>query len=139
MIHITDQPLSFEQARQAVSDPAHGAIVLMEGRTRDHNGGRRVVRLEYELYPEMVTVELQRIHSEILTAHAVGKMAFLVRSGAVPVGEPSVIVAAGAAHRAPAFAACRQAIDDLKRRAPIWKREVFEDGQEWVGQQEGTP
>jgi len=91
------------------------------------------VRLVYDLYPEMVEAELEKIEAEILDAHPVGKVAFLVRTGPVAVGEVSVIVAVGAAHRAAAFDACRKGIDELKRRAPIWKREVFEDGEEWVG------
>ena len=124
---------------RAVSDDGHGAVVVFEGRTREWNGDRKVLRLEYELYPEMVERELEAVEAEILENHAVGRMAFLVRSGPVPVGEASVIVAAGAAHRGAAFDACRKGIDELKRRAPIWKKEVFEDGEEWVGHQSGGP
>ncbi|MBI5837475.1 MAG: molybdenum cofactor biosynthesis protein MoaE [Candidatus Eisenbacteria bacterium] len=132
MIRITHLPLDAAEATRAVYDPAHGAVVVFEGRTREWNRERRVVRLEYELYPEMVERELERIEGELLENHRVGRVAFLVRSGAVPVGEVSVVVAVGAAHRADAFAACRAGIDELKRRAPIWKKEIFEDGQEWV-------
>ena len=133
MIRIYDHLLDADEAVRAVSDPAHGAVVVMEGRTRATNAGRRVVRLEYELYPEMVERELERIEAEISDQHTIGRIAFLVRSGRVPVGEASVVVAVGAAHRGPAFAACRAGIDELKRRAPIWKKEIFEDGEEWVG------
>ena len=139
MILVTDRPLRYEDAERAVSDPGHGAVVVFEGRTREWNGGRRVVRLEYELYPEMVERELERLEAEILETHAVGKVAFLVRSGAVPVGEASVIIAVGSGHRKAAFDACRMGIDELKRRAPIWKKEVFEDGEEWVGHSSGNP
>jgi molybdopterin synthase catalytic subunit len=132
LIRITHEVLDSAEAVRAVSDPAHGAVVVFEGRTREWSGGRRVLRLEYELYPEMVERELEKLEAEILAAHQVGRVAFLVRGGLVPAGEVSVVVAVGAGHRAAAFAACRAGIDELKRRVPIWKKEVFEDGQEWV-------
>lgn len=139
MIRITSDPLSYEEAVRAVSDPAFGAVVVFDGRTRESNAGRRVLRLEYELYPEMVERELECLSAEILAAHPVGRIAFLVRGGAVPVGEASVIIAVGSVHRGPAFAACQMGIDELKRRVPIWKKEVFEDGEEWVGHHGAHP
>ncbi|HVP39569.1 MAG TPA: molybdenum cofactor biosynthesis protein MoaE [Candidatus Saccharimonadales bacterium] len=132
MVRITTQPLDAAEAVRAVEGPEHGAVVVFEGRTRQWSGGRRVVRLEYELYPEMVERELELLTAEILEAHPVGRVAFLVRGGPVPVGEASVVVAVGAGHRAAAFAACRHGIDELKRRVPIWKKEIFEDGEAWV-------
>ncbi len=132
MIHITREPLDAAQAVRAVEGSEFGAVAVFEGRTRQWSEGRRVLQLEYELYPEMVERELERLEAEIEEAHPVGRVAFLVRYGCVPVGEASVVVAVSAEHRAAAFAACRMGIDELKRRAPIWKKEVFEDGAEWV-------
>jgi len=138
VIRITTELLDTAEAIRAVSAPELGAVVVFEGRTREWNAGRRVVRLEYELYPEMVEQELERLTAEILEAHPVARVAFLVRGGPVPPGETGVVVAVGAGHRDAAFAACRMGIDELKRRAPIWKKEVFTDGEEWVGSQGGA-
>ena len=132
LIRITTERLDPAPAVQAVAGPEYGAVVVFEGRTRDRQAGRRVVRLEYELYPEMVTRELERLSAELVAAHEIGRVAFLVRHGPVPVGETSVVIAVSAPHRQAAFRACEQAIGELKRRVPIWKKEVFEDGSDWV-------
>jgi molybdopterin synthase catalytic subunit len=109
-----------------------GAVVSFVGTVRATNHGKRVVRLEYEAYPEMAL----RIFDHI-AAHAREKWAARVsihhRTGSLEPGEISVVIAAAAPHRADAFEACRHAIEALKKDAPIWKRELYPDGSSWVG------
>jgi molybdopterin synthase catalytic subunit len=114
-----------------------GAIVSFLGTTRDHHEGRRVVRLEYEAYEPMALEALARIEHEAVARFAVASCAVVHRLGEVPVAEASVAVVVTAAHRGPAFDACRWAMDELKRAVPIWKKEHFAEGDAaWV---EGHP
>jgi molybdopterin converting factor subunit 1 len=115
---VTDAPLELERLARAVRSPAAGAIVTFAGTTRD------VSRLEYEAYAEMAEERMRLILSEALERHGLEAAAAEHRVGAVPLGEPSVIIAVSAAHRAEAFAGAREAIDRIKAEAPIWKREV---------------
>src|SRR6266511_4414474 len=117
-VALTDSALSLDAAFRAVCLPECGGTALFVGTTRDHSEGQRVETLEYEAYEELATRDL---------AH---------RLGIVPVGEPSVIVAASAGHRAEAFAGCRELIDELKRQVPIWKKERWAGGGRWVGSPE---
>lgn len=130
---VTEEPLSVERLATAVGRPGAGAIVVFCGTTRD------VDRLEYEAYREMAEERIAAILAECSTAHALEAAAAEHRVGAVPLGEPSVIVAVSAAHRGEAFAGAREAIDRIKAEAPIWKLEVREgeggDDRRWV---EGT-
>ena len=117
--------------------PACGAVVLFLGTTRDHHEGRRVTRLAYEAYEPMARSALGAIERETCARHDVAHCAIVHRLGEVPLSEASVAVVVAAAHRGPAFEACRWAMDELKRSVPIWKKEFFETGgSEWV---EGTP
>jgi molybdopterin synthase catalytic subunit len=114
-----------------------GAIAQFQGTTRDHHGGRRVTRLEYEAYESMAQAVLDRLEREAIERVGVASCAIVVRLGEVPAGEASVVVTVAAGHRGPAFDACRWAIDSLKLAAPIWKKEHFAGGgADWV---EGTP
>jgi molybdopterin synthase catalytic subunit len=114
-----------------------GAIALFLGTTRDHHQGRRVTRLAYEAYEPMALVALERLEREASARYEVASCGIVHRLGEVPLAEPSVAVVVAAAHRGPAFDACRWAMDELKRTVPIWKKEFFaEGGAEWV---EGTP
>lgn len=113
--------------------PECGAVALFLGTTRDHHGGRRVLRLAYEAYEPMAVAALERIEREAASAHGAARCAIVHRLGEVPVAEPSVAVVVASVHRAAAFDACRWAMDELKRTAPIWKKELFEDGgADWV-------
>lgn len=126
-VRIAVGPLSPERLRQAVADPAAGAIVCFEGVTRE------VQRLDYEVYAEMASERIELIARECAARHELCAIAVEHRSGSVPLGEPSVIVAVSAPHRAAAFAAAREAIDRIKDEAPIWKRELHADGTaRWV-------
>ena len=99
--------------------------------------GRTVVHLEYDAYPEMAESEMARIAEDVKGRHEILHIAMAHRTGHVPIGEASVIIAVSAAHRGPAMDACHEAIDTLKQTVPVWKKEVFEGGEEWIGR-EGT-
>ena len=124
---VTAEPLSVEALTAAVGRSGAGAIVAFEGVTRE------VSRLEYEAYAEMAEERIAAILGDCIERHGLEDAAAEHRTGSVPLGEPSVIVAASAAHREEAFAGVREAIDRIKAEAPIWKREVESDGgSRWV-------
>ncbi|XP_066311642.1 molybdopterin synthase catalytic subunit-like [Miscanthus floridulus] len=114
-----------------VRDLSAGAIATFEGTTRDHFAGRRVVELRYEAYAAMARRRLAAILWEARSRHVLRRLAVAHRLGPVPVGEASVFVAASATHRADAMEACRYVIDELKSSVPIWKKEVYDDGEVW--------
>ncbi|HLI31681.1 MAG TPA: molybdenum cofactor biosynthesis protein MoaE [Solirubrobacteraceae bacterium] len=114
---LSAQPLSLDRAVRAVESPAAGALVVFCGMTRD------VPALEYEAYAEMAEEQLAQIGRGVAERHGLQALAIEHRLGRVPLSEPSVVIAASAAHRAEAFAGAREAIDLIKELAPIWKRE----------------
>jgi molybdopterin converting factor subunit 1 len=130
-------PLELAAVVAEVQSPAAGAIATFIGTTREQSRGRVVIELEYDAYPEMAEAEMRRIADAVVARHDVLAVAMAHRVGLVPIGEASVIIAVSAAHRGPAMAACREAIDTLKQTVPIWKKEVFQGGEEWIGR-EGT-
>ena len=131
---VVDRPLSLDEAVEAVGGAGAGAggIVTFTGTVRADTRGRRVLRLEYEAYRPMAERVLARIGEEVGAAHG-AHLAVIHRVGVLAPGDAAVVIAAAAAHRAPAFRACEECLERLKREVPIWKREVFEDGLEWVG------
>jgi molybdopterin synthase catalytic subunit len=131
---LSDEPLSLEEvAREVASDDA-GAIATFVGTTRAHSRGRQVIRLEYEAYEGMAEAEMERIAGTLRDRHDVIDVAIHHRVGPVEIGETSVVIAVSAAHRAAAFDACREAIDTLKQTVPLWKKELYVGGEEWIGQ-----
>ena len=126
-------PLPVGAATEWAGRPDCGAIVLFSGTARDHYEGRPGVSvLEYEAYTEQVVPRLARIADEArLRWPAVGRLVLLHRVGPVPVGESAVVVVASAGHRGDAFDAARFCIDTLKTTVPIWKREVWAEGESW--------
>jgi molybdopterin synthase catalytic subunit len=127
MIALVATPLDPAALLAAVSDPDHGGTALFVGTTRREAGVREVTELRYQAYEELALAELRAIAAEAGAAYS-ARVAVEHRTGPVGVGEPSVVVAASAAHRPAAFAACRYVIDELKARAPIWKQTVHADG-----------
>lgn len=124
---ISGEPLSLDGLARSVRRPGAGAVVVFQGVTRD------VDHLDYEAYREMAEQRIEAILRDCVKRHGLEAAAAEHRTGAVPQGEASVIVAVSAAHRAEAFAAAREAIDRIKAEAPIWKREVERDGSShWV-------
>ena len=133
MPFLSDVPLDPAELSAGVAAQEQGAVVSFVGLVRDHHGGRRVARLEYSAYGPMAEAECARIVAEAESRWPV-RIALEHRIGALEIGDAAVAVAAGAAHRDEAFAACRYAIEEVKRRVPIWKKEFYADGSvEWVG------
>jgi molybdopterin synthase catalytic subunit len=132
MTGLRDAPIDLDEAVRAVRDPEHGGIATFLGTTRRERGRREVAEIVYEAYAELAEAELGAIAAEAASRFG-ARLAVLHRVGPVAVGEPSVAVAASAPHRDAAFAACRYGIDELKARAPIWKRTVYADGgADWI-------
>lgn len=129
---IVQKPIDVEQLIQAVEDPGAGAVCTFLGVVRDTNLGRDVDYLEYEAYPEMAVPAMQRIADEVRERWDVIDVAIVHRVGRLEIGEASVGIAVSSPHRAEAFEACHFAIDRLKESVPIWKKEVWTDGEEWI-------
>ena len=109
-----------------------GAVALFLGIVRNHNQGRRVRYLEYHDYPEMTGPEMQRIEAEATRRFDVSRIVVVHRTGRLEIGEVAVAVAVASHHRAAAFDACRFVMDTLKQSLPVWKKEFFEGGDEWI-------
>jgi molybdopterin synthase catalytic subunit len=130
---VLAEPLSLDRVVAAVRSPEAGGVVTFTGNVRGVNHGVRIERLEYEAYTEMAEKVLRALCDEIEAEIPGARLAVEHRVGVLAVGETAVVIAASAAHRAEAFTACRAMIDRLKDRAPIWKKEVGENGEVWVG------
>ena len=139
MFRVTDKPIELQELVNYVSDAEAGAIATFIGTTRNNNEGRKVTALDYDGYPEMAEKELRRIGADAKTKWPICKMAIVHRLGPVQITEASVIIAVSAGHRDAAFAACRFAIEEIKKTVPIWKKEVYEGGEVWIGTQTGQP
>lgn len=130
---IRGERLSLDEIVAEVRRPGAGAIATFEGTVRDVNEGRAVTLLEYEAYGPMAEAELGKILDEIRAELPEVRVAAAHRVGSLSVGDAAVLCAASAPHRGEAFRACRLAIDRIKARLPIWKREHGPDGPYWVG------
>ncbi len=137
MYQITEGELSVEDVAAKVRHSSCGAITIFVGTVRDVSKGRKVLYLEYEAYKEMAEKKLAEIGEEIRSRWGLDRVAISHRVGRLDLGEASVVIAVASPHRAEAFEACRLAIEALKKTVPIWKKEVWEDGEVWVGL-EGT-
>ncbi|MCA9567580.1 MAG: molybdenum cofactor biosynthesis protein MoaE [Myxococcales bacterium] len=130
MIALVHERIDVAAVRRAVDDPGCGAVLVFEGVGRDVFEGRPVLALEYEAYAEMAVPEMERIAAEC-RARFDARVAMVHRTGRVEIGEPSVVIAVSTPHRAAAYEASRYAIDELKVRVPVWKKEVYADGSAW--------
>jgi molybdopterin synthase catalytic subunit len=139
MFRVTHSPIALDELIAHVTDPEAGAIATFIGTSRNHNEGRRVVALDYDGYAEMAEKELARIGEAARSKWPICRIAIIHRLGPVQITEASVIIAVSSAHREAAFAACRFAIEEIKKTVPIWKKEVFEGGEVWIGTQTGEP
>jgi molybdopterin synthase catalytic subunit len=129
---VVERPLALAEVVDAVASPASGGLVTFTGVVRDATRGKRVVRLEYEAYPGMAERKLEEIGGAVAAEHG-ADVAIVHRVGVLLPGEAAVVIACAAPHRTAAFRACEACIERLKKDVPIWKREVYEDGSEWVG------
>jgi molybdopterin synthase catalytic subunit len=135
---ISPKPLDVDGAIAAVSDPGAGAVATFIGTVRESpaapgNADRSVVRLDYDAHPTLAHEKLRAIVEAATTKWDLVKIVAIHRSGECAVGEPSVVIACSAPHRGDALNACHWIIDEVKSGVPIWKREVYADGSEWIG------
>jgi molybdopterin synthase catalytic subunit len=131
-ISLTDQPLNIADCIAWVQSGHCGGINVFIGTVRNSTKGKKVVRLEFEAYDGMAVKEMSKIAERAIEQWPVERITIHHRTGVLQVGEVPVVIAVAAAHRAAAFEACRFVIDTLKEQVPIWKKEVFEDGEVWV-------
>jgi molybdopterin synthase catalytic subunit/molybdopterin converting factor small subunit len=130
---IQTEPLSLDKVVDEVRTEQAGAIATFVGTTRVQSRGRTVLHLDYEAYEEMAEQVMSELAAELKTRYDVCEIAIHHRAGRVEIGEASVVIAVSAPHRQDALAACKDAIDTLKERVPLWKKEVYEGGEEWIG------
>jgi len=130
LVRLVREPI--DVASLAGTTPADGALCLFVGVVRNENQGRAVLRLEYEAYEEMALFLMEEIAAQTRRLHPVTDVHLVHRLGRLEIGEVSVAVAVTSPHRAEAFAACRFAIDTLKAKVPIWKKELYADGSAWL-------
>jgi len=130
---LNDEPLSLDRVVDEVRDERAGAIATFTGTTRATSRGRDVVHLDYEAYEGMAEQVMAEIARELSDRYELCAVAVHHRTGRVAIGETSVVIAVSAPHRSDALAACRDAIDQLKERVPLWKKEVYAGGEEWIG------
>ena len=131
---LTTEPIDVGMVARRVVLPECGATVTLDGYAREWTKGKRTLYLVYEAYDEMALTEMHRLGTEAHQKFDIAHLGIVHRTGRLEIGETSVVIAASAPHRQAAFQACEWAIKELKRTVPIWKKEVFESGEEeWVG------
>ena len=131
-IQISPTALNIQSAIDWIMSPESGGIDVFIGTVRNATKGKPVIRLEFEAYEPMALAEMEKIVKQAFEQWPVQRALIHHRTGVLQVGEVPVIIAVSAAHRAAAFDACRYIIDTLKQTVPIWKKEIFEDGEVWV-------
>jgi molybdopterin synthase catalytic subunit len=133
MIQLIREPIDFNALTEMVRCPGAGAVVTFLGTVRDLTGEQVTVALDYDAYPQMAERKLAEIEAETRSRWPIGEIALVHRLGHLDIGDVSVAVAVSCPHRHQAFEACRFAIDQIKERVPIWKKENWADGRtEWV-------
>ncbi len=130
---VVDAPLSLDALSQSIAAESSGAIASFLGIVRKRSRGREVLHLEYEAYREMAIAKMREIGDEIHARWPVDEIAIVHRVGRLRVGEASIAICVAAPHRREALAACTYAIERVKTAVPIWKKEVWSDGSEWIG------
>lgn len=131
-VWITDSPIDVGSVIASAGTSHDGAVATFIGRVRDHSDGVAVRRLDYEAYAEMAEVEMRRIGEELFARGGIGTITIVHRTGALVIGDASVVVVVAAPHRNTAFPACEEALERIKSTVPVWKREHTDDGAHWV-------
>ena len=139
MFKIVNHSLDATEIGKLVRTDADGAVCVFLGVARKYSRGREVVHLEYEAYPEMAEKKMAEIGDELRVKFGAERVAILHRTGVLEIGEASVAIAVATPHRREAFAACQYAIDRLKETVPIWKKEVWASGEQWIGWEGQAP
>ncbi len=132
IFQLVREPIRPQEILDAIKAPEDGALVVFDGFVRDNFKGKKTLYLEYEAYEPMARAKMHEIGAEIRAKFPIHRVAIIHRLGRLEIGQTSVWIAVSAAHRGAAFQACRFAIDTLKSRVPIWKKEFFEDGAIWA-------
>lgn len=133
IVKVTDKIINEKETTAAVKNNESGAVITFLGTARRSSRGREVIYLEYDAYPEMAEKKMNEIISELIDKYEVKDAAFIHRIGKIELGETIVIIAVSAPHSKEAFEATRYAVKRLKSIVPIWKKEVWADGEEWIG------
>ncbi|HKG47766.1 MAG TPA: molybdenum cofactor biosynthesis protein MoaE [Pyrinomonadaceae bacterium] len=129
---LTTEAIDVGEVARRVVLPECGATVTLDGYAREWTRGKRTLYLIYEAYDEMALTEMQRLGAEAHKQFDIAHLGIVHRTGRIEIGETSVVIAASAPHRHAAFQACEWAIKELKRTVPIWKKEIFDNGEAWV-------
>ena len=132
LIRVTDEVLRPDDAVAAVQTRASGAVTVFLGVVRDNNLGRNVGHLEYDAYPAMAERVMREIAEDAKARFGLEDCAVLHRTGRLEIGETSLLVAVASGHRAESFDAGHWLVDEIKKRVPVWKKEVWEDGEAWI-------
>jgi len=132
MIHITPEILSLQHVLSELQENSAGALSIFIGNVRNTSVHGDVIEIQYEVYNEMAEEIMREIQKEVFAKWSVKKIVMTHRIGTLKVGETSVIIGVASMHREESFQACKYIIDNLKRRVPIWKKEVLTSGQKWV-------
>jgi molybdopterin synthase catalytic subunit len=132
MFEITSEPLDPAPLVAAVRRDESGAVALFYGVVRNENMGRGVLYLEYDAYPEMALKKMREVADEVRAKFPITDIGITHRTGRLEIGETSLLVAVSSGHRKEAFEACHYAVDRIKQIVPVWKKEVWEDGEEWI-------
>ena len=132
MFEITSESLDPAPLVEAVRRDESGAVALFYGVVRNENMGRNVQYLEYDAYPEMAIKKMREVADEVRAKFDVTGVGVLHRTGRLEIGETSLLVAVSSGHRREAFEACHYAVDRIKQIVPIWKKEVWDNGEEWI-------
>ncbi len=132
LIRVTEAPLNIAEAVAAVETNAAGAVNVFLGNVRDNNLGRRVAHLVYDAYPSMAEKVMREIAEEAKERFGLLDCAVLHRTGRLELGETSLLIAVSSGHRAESFEGGHWLVNEIKRRVPVWKKEVWEDGEAWI-------
>lgn len=127
------EPINIEKLLENGESPSDGADLVFIGKVRDHSRGKTVLHIDYEIYDTMAIKELNRIADETLTNWKISRILIVHRYGRVNIGEPSIVIAVSSSHRDESYQGSRYIIDEIKKRVPIWKKEFYSDGSEWIG------
>ncbi len=132
MVEITDKPIKIDEVIKSVTSENAGAIDVFIGTVRNKTKGKTVVKLDFEAYEPMAITEMQKIVNTAKQKWSIEKIAVVHRVGLLEIGDVPVVIAVSTPHRKDSFDACQFVIDTLKETVPIWKKEIFEDGEVWV-------
>jgi molybdopterin synthase catalytic subunit len=132
MIQIANQAIDIQACIDAAQSERAGAVDVFIGTVRNHNKAKKVVRLEFETYDTMAVKKMEELANQAREKWDIEKIVMVHRSGVLAIGDVAVVIAVSTPHRAASFEACQWLIDTLKQVVPIWKKEIYENGEEWL-------